>query len=72
MRRKKNVIEGIEQEVAKALGEINPDEVTRSSHGGQFGPKVSSLDPSYQSLRAEMFNHPMNRIPDNVFSVRAF
>ncbi len=68
----KNVIEGIEQDVARALGEIHPDEVTRSSHGGQFGPNVSSLDPAYQSLLADMFNHPLDKIPNNIFPIVAF
>ena len=63
----KNVIEGIEQDTARALGEISSGEVTRTSHGGQYGPNVANLSPKSQSDKAFMFNHPLIRIPDTAF-----
>lgn len=65
----KNVIEGIEQDTARALGEISVEEVTRTSHDGRFGPNVANLSPKSQSNKAFMFNHPLIKIPETTFAL---
>ena len=66
----RRVITGIEQKVAKALGEINEGEVTRRSHKTHRDRVEPSLSPKNQSSKAALLNNRLTRI-ENEFDERA-
>ena len=66
----RRVITGKEQEVARALGEINEGEVTRRSHKTHKDSVESSLSPKNQSSKAALLNNRLIRI-ENEFDERA-
>ena len=66
----RRVITGMEQEVARALGEINEGEVTRRSHKTHKDSVESSLSPKNQSSKAALLNNRLIRI-ENEFDERA-
>ena len=66
----RRVITGKEQEVARALGEINEGEVTRRSHKTNRDRTEPSLSPKNQSSKAALLNNRLTRI-ENEFDERA-
>ena len=66
----RRVITGMEQEVARALGEINEGEVTRRSHKTHKDSVEPSLSPKNQSSKAALLNNRLIRI-ENEFDERA-
>ena len=66
----RRVISGMEQKVAKALGEINEGEVTRRSHKTHRDRVEPSLSPKNQSSKAALLNNRLTRI-ENEFDERA-
>ena len=66
----RRVITGMEQEVARALGEINEGEVTRRSHKTRKDSVEPSLSPKNQSSKAALLNNRLIRI-ENEFDERA-
>ncbi len=67
----KNVITGEEQMVARALGEISDDQVTRDSHYGRTGPSVSDLSTKEQSRMAAFYNILLERIDGSLLITHA-
>lgn len=63
----RRVIAGMEQKVAKALGEINEGEVTRRSHKTHRDRVEPSLSPKNQSSKAALLNNRLTRI-ENEFN----
>jgi hypothetical protein len=65
----RRVITGPEQTIARALGEINQDQVTRKSHRGYSSRNADGLSPERQSRIAFLYNNPLNKLDDSVFQL---
>lgn len=56
---KKSSKEGIEQDAARALGEISEEQVTRTNHYGYVGPNLYNMSVFNQSRFCAWMNNPL-------------